>query len=293
MSAMTCGPLFAQAQQESAELYLEEYTDEFQENFFEGLKQKAIGNHDRAISHFLKCKQLEPGNSVVDYELAKAHYLAKQYVQAQQHALSALSALPGDYWVLDQLVSIMDAQGIPLSALGKQIPMDNDSLQGNLAQIYFKDGQYQKSLALLQDLEDAALKAQLARKITDSLRDGDRGSETLANTAPREPDGSMGSLRSALEGMIGSGDPKALLELSGEALETYPMQPFFYYAHGAALIDSGDPAKALEVLSSGLDFVLDDVPLRNNIYREMARAHTLLGNPVKANEYSSKINSGL
>src|SRR5690606_11334810 len=125
MSVLTCGPLHAQEQQASAELFLEEYTDTFQENFFEGLKQKGIGNHDRAIAHFMKCKQLEPDNAAVDFELAKAHYLGKGHVQAQDYALTALRALPEDYWVLDLLVAIMDAQGIPLEAIGQDIPFAN------------------------------------------------------------------------------------------------------------------------------------------------------------------------
>lgn len=37
------GNSFAQ-EEESAELFLDEYTDEFQETFFEGLKQKGIQN---------------------------------------------------------------------------------------------------------------------------------------------------------------------------------------------------------------------------------------------------------
>ena len=40
--------------EETAELFLEDYSDDFQEYFFEGLKQKAIENHDKAIHLFLK-----------------------------------------------------------------------------------------------------------------------------------------------------------------------------------------------------------------------------------------------
>ena len=92
---------YAQEEQESAEVYLEEYTDEFQENFFEALKQKGIQNYDRAVDLFLKCKQLEPNNSVVDYELGKAYMLDKKYVQAQDYAIEALLSEPEDYWYLD------------------------------------------------------------------------------------------------------------------------------------------------------------------------------------------------
>ena len=42
-------PLCATAQEEeSAEFFLEEYTDEFQNLFFEALKHKGIQNYDRA-----------------------------------------------------------------------------------------------------------------------------------------------------------------------------------------------------------------------------------------------------
>ena len=101
VSAMTFNTGYAQEEQESAEVYLEEYTDEFQENFFEALKQKGIQNYDRAIDLFLKCKQLEPNNSVVDYELGKAYLLDKKYVQAQDYAIEALLSEPTDFWYLD------------------------------------------------------------------------------------------------------------------------------------------------------------------------------------------------
>lgn len=292
MLARAWGPLYAQEERESAELYLEEYTDAFQENFFEGLKQKGIGNPDRAIAHFMKCKQLEPDNAVVDYELAKAHYQAKGYVEAQSYALDALRALPGEYWVLEQLVSIMDAQGIPLEAIQGDLPYDHLALRENLAQIYFKKGRYQAALGLLDGMGDSVLKEQLARKIGDSLKGAPEVEAPLAEPGPTRGGDPLTAMRSALEGLIASGDAKALLELSREALDNYPMQPYFYYAHGTALNLSGDPAKALDVLSSGLDVLLDDVPLRNNIYREMARAHTLLGQPGKAKEYTDRINNG-
>src|SRR5690606_3879024 len=179
--------------------------------------------------------------------------------------------------------------GIPLEAIGQDIPFDNPSLKENLAQLYFNNGKYQAALGLLKDLENPALKEQLARKIGDSLRE-EGAKEPLVADAPQSGGGgAMENLRSSLEGMLESGDPQAVLERTREALDNYPMQPYFYFAHGAARSGSGNAAKALEVLSAGLDLLLDDVPLRNRIYREMARAHTLLGNPGKAKEYTNKI----
>jgi hypothetical protein len=52
------GTLFAQDEEESAAVSLEAYTDEFQEHFFEALKQKGIENYDKAINELLVCRQL-------------------------------------------------------------------------------------------------------------------------------------------------------------------------------------------------------------------------------------------
>jgi len=48
--------------EDSAEVFLEEYSDDFEEAFFEALKQKGIENYDRAINLFLECKRLDAKN---------------------------------------------------------------------------------------------------------------------------------------------------------------------------------------------------------------------------------------
>ena len=88
-------------EEESAEVFLEEYTDEFQDKFFEALKQKGIQNYDRAINLFLDCKRLDANNIVIDHELAKAYYLDKKYISAQQYAIEVLVSEPNNYWYLD------------------------------------------------------------------------------------------------------------------------------------------------------------------------------------------------
>lgn len=55
-------------EEESAEISLELYSDEFQEYFFEALKQKGIENYDKAINLLIKCKKLQPLETAVDYD---------------------------------------------------------------------------------------------------------------------------------------------------------------------------------------------------------------------------------
>ena len=293
VSAMTFNTSYAQEEQESAEVYLEEYTDEFQENFFEALKQKGIQNYDRAIDLFLKCKQLEPNNSVVDYELGKAYLLDKKYVQAQEYAIEALLSEPTDFWYLDNLLTVLEKQGSPIEAIKQQIPYDNPKLKENMALSFFKKQKYEDALKVLEELQNSTLASDLERKINDSLQKGNEKMEAPVVKGPTNENDPVGQLKEQIEALMTSADYKNMLKVSEEALDSYPLQPYFYFAYGTALNNTGNANKAVEVLESGLDYLLDDEALQNQFFRELAKAYGKIGNTQKANEYLNKINSGL
>lgn len=284
---------YAQEEQESADVYLEEYTDEFQENFFEALKQKGIQNYDRAVDLFLKCKQLEPNNSVVDYELAKAYMLDKKYIQAQDYAIEALLSEPTDYWYLDNLLTILDKQGSPIESIKQRIPYDNKKLQQNMAVSLFKMKKYREASQVLDDLENSTLKSDLNRKINDSLQKDLQPKETPIVQQETDLDDPLAQLKAQMEQLIADADFKKLLSDAQEVLDSYPLQPYFYYAYGTALNNTGNPNKGIEVLESGLDYLLDDEGLKNKIYKQLSEGYSKIGNTQKANEYLNKINSGL
>ena len=284
---------YAQEEQESADVYLEEYTDEFQENFFEALKQKGIQNYDRAVDLLLKCKQLEPDNSVVDYELAKAYMLDKKYVQAQDYAVAALLSEPTDYWYLDNLLTILDKQGSPMESIKERIPYQNKKLQQNMAVSLFKMKKYGEASKVLDDLESSQLKSNLKEKISDSLQKDKQPDAAPIVENRANPDDPLAQQKAQMEQLIAASNFKKLLNDSQEALDAYPLQPYFYYAYGTALNNTGNPNKGVEVLESGLDYLLDDDGLKNKIYRQLSEGDSKIGNTQKANEYLNKINSGL
>lgn len=291
--AMAYNAAYAQEEQESADVYLEEYTDEFQENFFEALKQKGIQNYDRAVDLFLKCKQLEPNNSVVDYELAKAYMLDKKYIQAQDYAMEALLSEPTDYWYLDNLLTILDKQGTPIETIKQRIPYDNTKLQQNMAVSLFNLKRYGEALKVLGDLENSQLKSELNRKISDSLQKAEQPETTPIFEREVDTDDPVAQLKNQMEQLISGSEFKKLLSDSQEALDSYPLQPYFYYAYGTALNNTGNPNKGIEVLESGLDYLLDDEGLKNKIYKQLSEGYSKIGNIQKANEYLNKINTGL
>jgi len=279
--------------QESAEVFLEQYTDEFQESFFEALKQKGIENYDKAINLLLECKRLDNSSAVVDHELAKVYQADNQYILAHEYALEALITSPANYWYLNTLVGILTKQGGSVDSLKSKIPYDNQKLKENLALIYFRLKNYESALNVLNDIHKSEFTLQLTNKIKDSINKKTASVANKENVAPKiiEPDPLKG-FRDKIALLIEQNNFSALLQITNEALESFPSQPYFYYAKGLALNKNSNASQAVEVLETALDYLLDDPNLADNIYRELAAAHTLLGNTSKANTYLSKIKSG-
>ncbi|MGB5480098.1 MAG: hypothetical protein WBM91_03380 [Eudoraea sp.] len=280
-------------EEESAEVFLEDYTDEFQETFFEALKQKGIENYDKAVNLFLKCKKLDSTNNVVDFELAKSYLANKQYILAEQYGIDALKSEPENFWYLNAVADIMQKQGRPIEMIKEQISFDNNKLKENLALIYYQQKNYQESSNILKELKDSSFKEALALKIKDSL-DRPKSDDEIKPVPPVQNTNLNPLLKYKKEigELILNKNYSSLIIKADEALEEFPSQPYFYFAKGMGLNRSGKQKEATEVLETALDFLIDDIELGNNIYKELANVYTFLGNSSKANMYLSKIKSG-
>jgi len=130
-------------------------TDEFQEYFFEALKQKAIENYEKAIVALKKCEGLQPDNAVVHFELGKNYKALENYEQAIASLQKANRLQPNQEWVLVELMEAFylakDYEQAVLIAQ-KLIPF-NSKYNENLAGILFESQQYDKLLSLLDKLD--------------------------------------------------------------------------------------------------------------------------------------------
>ena len=289
--ALAVWPCYGQ-EEESAEVYLEEYSDQFQEVFFEALKQKGIENYDRAINLFLECKQLQPENEAIDHELAKVYLNQKAYAPAMESAIPALVAEPTNFWYLHTLVEILRVQGRSVIEIKDRIPWGNNDLKKNLAMIYYRQRNYDDALTILKEMNDPGFKEELASKIRDSLEQlKNQDEQNEVKTEPQSDD-PLAAYKNRL-GFLDAQQEYGILEKeAAEALELFPTQPYFYYMMGKAMSRNNKAALAAEVLEAGLDFLLDDTDLNNQIYRELADVYRALGNPTKANMYLSKVKNG-
>lgn len=279
--------------EESSEVFLEEYSDTFQENFFEALKQKGIENYDKAINLLLECKLIDADNTVVDHELAKVYLIEKQYSMAQEYAVSAVLSDPGNLWYLNTLVSSIQMQGSSLDQMDLNLPMTNNTLKGNLALIYFRQKNYDRALSVLSDMDKSTFTEGLKAKIKDSNKKKEvHVKKQVVVVRQKTESNPIEGLKQQLADLMVKKDYPELTELSGQAMEDFPAQPYFYYINGHALNKTSKFSEAIEVLESALDYMLDDIPLLNKIYQELADAHSALNNPSKANMYLRKIKPG-
>ena len=277
-------------EEESAEVFLEEYTDQFEECFFEALKQKSIANYDKAINLLLQCSEFTSNQKVLDYELARVYLANKQPIQAQDYAIRALNDQPENPWILSTLLDILQAQGNNHQLVKERIPWDNITLRKNLASLYFDRTDYTNAQNVLKDMPNSIFTDQLARKISDSLKK--QGKIEVATTVKTRLENPLEVLRIQLEEYYRTEQFALLESTAGEGLERYPAQPWVYYYYGLALHRNGKLSEAAGILESALDFLLDNNDLQLKIYKELAAVYTTLGNASKANMYLSKIKSG-
>ena len=294
-----CWCLLAGAQEEgSADVFLDSYSDAFQETFFQALREKGIENYDRAEALLLECKQLDRGNPVLDHELAKVLIRQGQYPAAEPYALTAVRAEPAEYWYLHTLMEALGGQYKQPGDLGDALPLEMPIFRINLARWYLQKQDREKVLEQLRGLEDTdevlALRQQarqLAPETAQAQEEADPAAVEESDT-PVAEEGSVPHYMKQLEALLVSASWGEAEELGSEAIETYPLQPFFYFARGRGLLGLGRPAEAVTVLESGEEFLLESGELARRIYSALADAHTALGNMEKAAEYRAKSKNG-
>lgn len=137
---------------------LGDVTDVFQENFFEGLKQKAIENHELAIAALNKAEKAaktDQDKAAVHFEMGKNYAELKVYHAAEENYKKVLANLGDRLDVLERLYDLYHRQNeydkaIPI--VQKLISYDEDYKE-DLANLLTLSKQYDKALDQLDELD--------------------------------------------------------------------------------------------------------------------------------------------
>ncbi len=135
-------------------------SDDFQENFFEALKQKGIENYELALTALDKAEVAAKDNpenkAVVYFEKGKNLTALKRFEEAENNYNLVLEWSPEKLDVLEALYDMYyDAKNyeaaIPL--VEKLVKQDSDYKE-DLANLYHRTQQYDKALILLDELDE-------------------------------------------------------------------------------------------------------------------------------------------
>ncbi|WP_378180354.1 tetratricopeptide repeat protein [Aquimarina sp. SS2-1] len=72
------------------------------------------------------------------------------------------------------------------------------------------------------------------------------------------------------------------------AIEMYPSQPILYLVNGVSLMNLNKYEEAIDILSIGMDYIIDDSKMESDFYNQIGEAYLKMGNQLKASEYKER-----
>ncbi|WKD85568.1 Beta-barrel assembly-enhancing protease [Polaribacter huanghezhanensis] len=266
----------------------------FQNHFFKALAQKAIYNYRVAIENLEKCNELKPNDVSVLFELSKNYLMMKRFLEAEQYAVQALKIASDNYWVLEHLGRIYLASSNINSAIviQKKIIEINPKEKEKLVFLYFQNNQLEQANTLLVALEKenqltpnlVQFKKRFFKKMIQKTAIKSENLQDLI--AKFESDKSFETLRKIVT--LPTITNKQLLFYSNKGLELFPAQAFVYLMNAKALNKNNNFEKAIEQLTNGIDFVIDDNNLEASFYEELAISYGKLGKEKEAIKNKNK-----
>jgi len=233
-------------------------SDLFQEHFFEALKQKAIENYEKAIIELKACEKLQPNNAVVFFELGKNYKLLKNFELAISNLEKANRLQPNKEWVLVELMEAYYVKGDNEQAIliAKDLIPFNSKYYENLANLYFKSQQFDKLLALLDDLDGKMgineFRKGMRLQVYATTNNTSAQIETLKEAISANPDIETNYLSLILvyseEGMV-----KEAFEISEEMVQAFPTSKVVHLALYKFYLDANNTAEAIKSMKIVLE----------------------------------------
>ena len=149
-----CIPNILLAQKEPNEVVV--LDNGFQDNFFEALKQKGIENYDKAIESLLICKEKEPENAVIYFELGKNYLAQKKYKDAYDSFEKVTKMEPKNRWAWVGMYDVCyetHDYNQAVVVVEKLVEFKEDYKE-DLTSLYMNTNQFDKALELINELNE-------------------------------------------------------------------------------------------------------------------------------------------
>ena len=131
-------------------------TDDYQDAFYESLKQKGIENYDKAIASLDKCIKLKPNDAVAYFELGKNYLALKDYKNAQDAFEKATQLNPKNKWYWLGIYDVSyETKNYPLAIETIQkIMVFDEEYKDDLISLYMITNQFDKALTAINEMND-------------------------------------------------------------------------------------------------------------------------------------------
>ncbi|MDL2140965.1 tetratricopeptide repeat protein [Flavobacterium tructae] len=147
-------PISVMAQTEPEDIAMA--TDEYQDAFYESLKQKGIENYDKAITSLQKCIKLKPNDAVAYFELGKNYLSLKDYRSAQDSFEKATQLDPKNKWYWLGIYDVSyETKNYPLAIETIQkIMVFDEEYKDDLISLYMITNQFDKALVAINEMNE-------------------------------------------------------------------------------------------------------------------------------------------
>ena len=277
----------------------------FQEYFFEALKQSSTNNYSKAIENLEECAVIDSENLAVDFEFSKNYLLLEKYYEAEVFIDNALEKEPNNHHLLRHKVAILKAQRNYLDAIKiqKKLVEIKPIYADELVLLYIQNKEFTKAEDLITQVENKALTTLKIKRFKTYLtnrkkllKQRDKITESFPKTkdietlkASYKKDKNFKTLLQILSYELENNLFEMLQSDSENALELFPAQPVLYQLNGYALNKLKKYNEAIDVLTIGIDFVIDNNEMEVNFYNQLIISYKGLNNDKEVLKYKQKI----
>lgn len=232
-------------------------SDEYQELFFEALKQKAIENYDRAVDALLKCIDVDDSQAVLYFELGKNYKYLKNFGEAEDAFKKAISKEPGNEWYLDELYDVYYQQRDYDKAIKtvKQLVKYHPDYKEDLASLYIRIRKYNAALKVLDEIDEekgiSYERDRMRNQIYNATGKSKDRIENLEERVESDPERESNYLN-LIYRYSESGDKEKAFETAKNLLKINPESQLVHLALYKFYLDDNEPDLAVQSMKTVL-----------------------------------------
>ena len=233
-------------------------SDTFQENFFEGLKQKSIENYELALNALDKAevaaKDNQENKAVVYFEKGKNLAALKRYEEAENNYNRVLEWSPEKIEVLEALYEIYyeDKNYDAAILLVEKLILQDSDYKEDLANLYHRTKQYDKALVILDELDEDwgesnyrnALRSQIYR-VTGNTSQAISKLEKKIDKNPKSEQEYLNLIFLYSE----EGNSEKAFEIAKELIKQMPNSQLVHFALYKYYLEDGESEKAIKSMN--------------------------------------------